>query len=125
MGGEVSEGGAVDECGCHLFAEGGFVERGIAVANWDGGNLRVAIKYQYAIASEAPKYLHVQQHISIRISNVVSKALLVIDKHVQASGIEHLVQICNCLLALRARNGGLDSRSCGLIWEEWLLAGGW
>jgi hypothetical protein len=42
VGGEVSESGAVDECGDHLFAEGGGVEGGVAVAYGDGGNLCIA-----------------------------------------------------------------------------------
>ena len=60
MGGEVSEGGAVDECGSHLFAEGGFVERGVAVANWNRGNLCVAVKYQYAESRIGTRNLHIQ-----------------------------------------------------------------
>jgi hypothetical protein len=43
MGGEVAEGWAVDEGGSHLFGQGGLAERGVAIANGDGGDLCVAI----------------------------------------------------------------------------------
>jgi hypothetical protein len=43
VGGEVSEGGAVDECGGHLFAEGGGVEGGVIVAYGNRGNLCISV----------------------------------------------------------------------------------
>jgi len=43
VGGEVSERWAVDECGSHLFAEGGGVEGGVVVAYGYRGNLCVAV----------------------------------------------------------------------------------
>jgi hypothetical protein len=62
--------------------------------------------------------LHVEEDISVWVVDVVSKALLVIANHIQAPGVEDLIQILNDLLALRTGNGGLDNWACGLIWEK-------
>jgi hypothetical protein len=102
-----------------LFAEGCGVEGGIAVAYGDRGDLCIAIYCQERIDEEEwKKDLHVEEDISVRVVDVVSEALLVIGYHVQAPGVEDLVQILNDLLALRTWNSGLDDWACGLIWEE-------
>lgn len=66
--------------------------------------------------------LRIKQDISIRISNVVPKALLEIGHHVDASSIKHSLEIANELLGLRPRDRRLDGRTLGLAGVERLVA---
>ena len=103
--GEVAQSGPVDDGAGHFGGGGGEHERGVAVADGDGGDLGV----------------DVQEDVAVEISNVVADALLVVGHHVQAPCIKDLVQLLNGSLALGARYFGLDDWSSRLIWEEGLV----
>lgn len=59
-------------------------------------------------------YLHIEQHISIGVGNVVANGCLVVREHIQAPGVKDLVQIGGLLLGLGARDFRLDGGSAGL-----------
>ena len=65
--------------------------------------------------------VYVKQHVAIGIGDVVPKTVLIIGHHIQAPGVENLVQVFDCFLALWARDCSSHRWSDWLIWKKGLL----
>lgn len=63
--------------------------------------------------------LHIKEGIAIGVHDVVAEALGVVGEHVQAAGVEDLVQLGDVLLGLGAGDGlGLENGALGLTGVE-------
>lgn len=98
---KVTQGGPVDDGRSHFWSGRSSEQVWVAIANGDRGNLCV----------------HVEQHISIQVRNVVAKAVLVVRHHVQGPRVEHRVQFCDRLFRLRAWDLCANDGSGRLVWE--------
>lgn len=127
IGREVAQSGAVDQSVDDRIALHGLDEMRVVVAHGDRGNLGVAIIESLIVSPCIPaccewssggegvdRYLHIEQHVSVRVCDVVANGGLVVGEHVQAPGVKDLVQVGGLLLGLGARDLRLDGGSVGL-----------
>lgn len=69
--------------------------------------------------------LHVEEHVAVRVGEVVAHALVVVGHDAQAPRLEDLAELLDGLLALGAGQAlGLEDRSGGLALVERLARAG-